>query len=119
MVRGGMNSQLSPATYPRGALADLAELQRTSVGRARWQSIWGASAAALRSINRHAAALAGGGPTQNAEQQQQRPREHRARRSQRRAARDDPDPESEPPLEAVPLARFRRDVRRWLEVARP
>jgi hypothetical protein len=99
-----MNSQLSSATYRRGALADLAELQRMSVGRARWQSIWGASAAALRSINRHAATLAGGGLTQNAEQQQQRPREHRARRSQRSSSRGDPDPLPKP-LEVVPLAR--------------
>jgi hypothetical protein len=41
-----------------------------------------------------------------------RPRERRARRSQRSTARGDPDPEHEPPLKVVPVARFRRDVRR-------
>lgn len=46
-----------------------------------------------------------------------RPREHRSRRSQRSAARGDPSPSepAEPPLQVVPVSRFRRDVRRWLE----
>ena len=119
MVRGGMNSQLSPATYRRGALADLAELQRTSVGRARWQSIWGASAAALRSINRHAAALAGGGRRRTRNSSSSGLVNIAPAALSAEQSRGDPDPEPEPPLEAVPLARFRRDVRRWLEVARP
>ena len=49
-----------------------------------------------------------------------RPRTVRRARAQARApgskgSKDPPEPE--PPLEVVPLSRFRRDVRRWLEGA--
>jgi hypothetical protein len=47
-----------------------------------------------------------------------RPREHRSRSRTRSTARGDPDPEPEPPLRVIPLAAFRRELRRALE-ARP
>lgn len=48
-----------------------------------------------------------------------RPREHRSRGSQRSGPRGDPSPSEPepPPLRVVPVSRFRRDVRRWLEGA--
>jgi hypothetical protein len=44
-----------------------------------------------------------------------RRRSVRTRSGNRARAPSDPSDEPDPPLGAVPLARFRRDVRRWLE----
>jgi hypothetical protein len=46
-----------------------------------------------------------------------RPRERRVRRSRSTASRGEPDPEPEPPLRVIPLAAFRRELRRALGVS--
>jgi hypothetical protein len=46
-----------------------------------------------------------------------RPRERRVRRSSATGSRGDPDPEPEPPLRVIPLAAFRRELRRALGVS--
>lgn len=57
-------------------------------------------------------------PAQRAVASARSPRRRSVRRVASRARGPD-DPEPEPPLDVVPVARFRRDVRRWLEVGRP
>jgi hypothetical protein len=56
----------------------------------------------------------GAGRTRSSARTRRR-RSVRSNAAKARAPGDDPEPE--PPLDAVPLSRFRRDVRRWLEGA--
>ena len=103
--------ELSPLARARGWTLEQDQKLERGLHRAEWS----ARAEAQRLINNRLTAASTEDVPTGAVDQQQRPREHRARRSQRSTSRGDPDPEPEPPLETVPLARFRQDVRHWLE----